>query len=119
MTALRETKFSVIPDETTDVATEKQLGIVARHFDSEKMDIVTCFLDPISVENNTDTGLYGAIKETLLENGMPLHNIIGYSPDTANVMFCDKVSVVSVLKIDHPHIVTVICSCHLIQKICN
>lgn len=53
VTALRETKFSIIPDETTDVATEKQLGIVVRHFDSEKMDILTCFLDLISVESST------------------------------------------------------------------
>lgn len=62
LTVLRETKFCIIPDETTDVVTEKQLGIVVRYFDNEKMDIVTCFFDLVSVQSSTAAGLYGAIR---------------------------------------------------------
>lgn len=104
VTVLRETKFCIIPDETTDVATEKQLGIVVRYFDNEKMDIITCFFNLVSVQCSTAAGLYGAIKESLSEKNISICNAIGYSSDTTNVMFGDNASVVSMLKDDQPHL---------------
>lgn len=115
VTILRKTKFCVIPDEMTDVSTEKQLGVVVKFFDAEKMDVITCFFDLIRVENGTAAGLYEAIKESLIQRNIPLNNIIGYSSDTTNVMFGEHESVVSMLKKEIPHIVTVRCSCHLIH----
>ena len=89
VTILRERQFCIIPDETTDVATENQFGIVVRYFDNKKMDIITCFFDLIYVQSSTAAGLYGAIKESLLERSIPLCYEIGHSSDTTNVMFGD------------------------------
>ena len=40
---LRDTYFSVIPDETTDVSTDKQLGICVVYFDELTVQPVTRF----------------------------------------------------------------------------
>jgi hypothetical protein len=46
---LRKSYFSIIPDETTDVSTEKQLGICVVYFDESNENIVTRFFDMVSV----------------------------------------------------------------------
>ncbi|CAB4041371.1 Hypothetical predicted protein [Paramuricea clavata] len=105
---LRKSKsyFSIIPDETTDVSTEKQLGICVVYFDESDMKIVTRFFDMVSVVDSTANRLYQAIR---------MGNIIGYSSDTTNVMFGEQHSVVSLVKQDVPHVLAVKCSCHLIH----
>ena len=114
---LRKSKsyFSIIPDETTDVSTEKQLGICVVYFDESDMKIVTRFFDMVSVVDSTANGLYQAIKNAFNEKAIPMENIIGYSSDTTNVMFGEQHSVVSLLKQDVPHVLAVKCSCHLIH----
>jgi hypothetical protein len=111
---LRETYFSIIPDETTDVSTEKQLGICVSYFDEKSVRSVTRFFDMVEVENCTATGLYKAIKDSFEEKKIPIKNIIGYSSDTTNVMFGEHQSVVALLKKD-PHVLAVKCSCHMIH----
>ena len=76
---LRKSYFSIIPDETTDVSTEKQLGICVIYFDENDMKIVTRFFDIVSVVDSTANGLYQAIKNALNEKAIPMENIIGYS----------------------------------------
>ena len=95
---LRKWYFSIIPDETTDVSTEKQLGICVIYFDENDMKIVTRFFDMVSVVDSTANGLYQAIKNALNEKAIPMENIIGYSSDTTNVMFGEQHSIVSLLK---------------------
>ena len=112
---LRKSYFSIIPDETTDVSTEKQLGICVIYFDENDMKIVTKFFDMVSVVDSTANGLYQAIKNALNEKAIPMENIIGYSSDTTNVMFGEQHSVVSLLKQDVPYVLAVKCSCHLIH----
>ena len=63
---LRKSYFSIIPDETTDVSTEKQLGICAIYFDENDMKIVTRFFDMVSVVDLTANGLYQAILNSLI-----------------------------------------------------
>ncbi len=112
---LRETYFSIIPDETTDVSTEKQLGICVSYFDEKSVRSVTRFFDMVEVENCTATGLYKAIKGSFEEKKIPIKNIIGYSSDMTNVMFGEHQSVVALLKKDAPHVLAVKCSCHMIH----
>ena len=112
---LRDTYFSIIPDETTDVATEKQLGICVVYFDELTVQPVTRFFDMVEVETATAVGLYNAIKSSFEEKKIPIKNIIGYSSDTTNVMFGEHQSVVSLLKKDAPYVLAVKCSCHMIH----
>ena len=112
---LRDTYFSIIPDETTDVATEKQLGICVLYFDELTVQPVTRFFDMVEVETATAVGFYNAIKSSFEEKKIPIKNIIGYSSDTTNVMFGEHQSVVSLLKKDAPYVLAVKCSCHMIH----
>ena len=68
---LQKTKFSLILDETTNVATEKQLGIVVVWCDAENLNLITQFLDLVPVCDNTANGLYGALKASLQAKNFP------------------------------------------------
>ncbi len=41
---LRRKKFSMIPDETTDISSEKQLGICVMYVDEDTLTPITRFL---------------------------------------------------------------------------
>lgn len=112
---LKHTKFSIIPDETTDVGSEKQLAICVVYFDQDTFEVVTAFLDMVIVQKCDAETLYSAIKQCFQEKNTPLENIIGYSSDTCNVMFGEKQSVVALMKAEFPHITFVKCSCHMIH----
>ena len=112
---LRETKFSIIPDETTDVSTEKQMAICVSYFDYNLCEVVNSFYDMVSIEKGDAESLYGAIKVAFEEKNIPLGNIIGFSSDTCNVMFGEHRSVMALMKKDVPHIFFVRCSCHAIH----
>lgn len=81
---LKHTKFSIIPDETTDVGSEKQLAICVVYFDQDTFEVVTAFLDMVIVQKCDAETLYSAIKQCFQEKNIPLENIIGYSSDTCN-----------------------------------
>lgn len=115
VTRLKETKFSIIPDETTDVSTEKQLAICVSYFDYEQCEVIYSFYDMVSVDKCDAQSLYSAIKVSFEEKKIPLDNIIGFSSDTCNVMFGEHQSVTSLMKADLPHIVFVRCNCHMIH----
>ena len=102
---LQKNKFGLILDETTDVAPEKQLGIVVVYCDAENLNLTTQFLDLVPVCDNTANGLYGALKASLQAKNIPMNNIVGFSSDTTNVMFGPNESVVALLKKGYPDVV--------------
>lgn len=55
---LKHTHFSMIPDETTDVGTEKQLAICVVYFDQDTFEVVTAFLDMMTVQKCDEETLY-------------------------------------------------------------
>ncbi len=112
---LHRKRFSIIPDETTDVSSEKQLAVCVMYVDETDLLPVTRFLDIVEVDNSGANGLYQAIRAIFQEKFIPLSNIIGYSSDTCNVMFGENLSVSTLLKKDFPHVTAVKCSCHLIH----
>lgn len=111
---LREKRFSIIPDETTDVSTAKQLAMCVMYVDDD-LKPVNRFLDIVEANDSGAKGLYQSMKIALQEKSIPLSNIIGFSSDTCNVMFGENLSVASLLKKDIPHVATIKCSCHMIH----
>jgi hypothetical protein len=111
---LRQRRFSIIPDETTDVSTAKQLAICVMYVDDD-LKPVNRFLDIVEAIDTGAQGLYQSMKVSLQEKSIPLSNIIGYSSDTCNVMFGENLSVATLLKKDLPHVATIKCSCHMIH----
>lgn len=112
---LKTTMFSIIPDETTDISSEKQLALCVVYFDYEKMEPVTSFFDMAVVEKCDAQSLYDAIKKCFEDKDIPLNNIIGFASDTCNVMFGERHSVAALMKADYPNISFVKCSCHIIH----
>ena len=79
-------RFKIIPDETTDVSTAKQLAICVMYVDDD-LKPVNRFLDIVEATDSGAKGLYQAMKIVLQEKSILLSNIIGYSSDTCNVIF--------------------------------
>ena len=55
---LKEQKFSLVIDESTDISVTQVLAIVVRYFDFVKCDVIDAFLDSIIVEDGSAQGLY-------------------------------------------------------------
>jgi len=102
---LQKTKLSLILDETADVVTEKQLGIVVVYCDAENLNLITQFFNLVPVCANTANGLYGALKASLQAKNISMNNNFGFSSVTTNVMFGSNESVVALLKKGYPDVV--------------
>ena len=115
--ALRERKFSIIIDETTDKSTLKQLAILATYFDMETFTSKYYLVDMIEVVDGTAKGIYSALKQACADQFIPMDNLIGYSSDTTNVMFGEHNSVSKLLVTEYPNVTAIKCSCHLIHLV--
>ena len=112
---LKNTKFSVIPNETTDVSCTKQLAMCVVYFDYNKFETITSFFDAVEVTQCDAKSLYSAIKSSFESRSIPMSNIIGFSSDTCNVMFGERPSVMSLIREECNNIVFVKCSFHMIH----
>lgn len=112
---LQKHKFSLIVDETTDLSTASQLALLGMYFDESEFKVVYVFISLIELPNGKATTIYDSIKSCLNEMSIPIENVIGFCADTCNVMFGKNHSVSQLLIKDHPWILPVKCSCHLIH----
>lgn len=65
---LKTTLFSIIPDETTDVSSEKQLALCVVYFDYDSFEVVIPFFDMVVVEKCDAQSLYTASKSVFKIN---------------------------------------------------
>ncbi|CAK1591017.1 unnamed protein product [Parnassius mnemosyne] len=127
---LKHQKFSVMADESTDIASCKTICIVVRYFDKKYKKIITCLwqLEPLyakSVTGETSSrgctaeSLYLTIIETFTQRNVPLENIIGFASDGCNVMMGAQNSVASRLRSALPGIQIIKCICHSMHLCAN
>lgn len=119
---LKTTKFSVIIDEATDIASVKTLCICVRFFHPNIGKIVTLFWNLVQLfsgdePNEANIGatserLFSAIQAEFSSKDIPLANIIGFASDGCNTMFGKHNSVASKLKEALPGIMVQKCICH-------
>lgn len=94
---LKTSKFSILTDESTDIAVSKSACIVVRYFDESEKKIVTSLWELISVFEDGDKDqaqirqgtaehLFKIIMETFDRANVPSKNIIGFSSDGCNMM---------------------------------
>lgn len=112
ITTLQRQKFSIIIDETTDIASKKQLALVVRYFCDKQLSVKSQFFGLIELTQSDATTITTRIISTLDKHSIPLSNVIGYASDTTNVMFGEHNSVVSQLKSKIPDIFVMKCLCH-------
>ena len=85
------------------------------YVDEINLKPVTRLFDMVVVTAADADGLYKAIKESIKEKLIPLTIVIGFSSDTCSVMFGRHHSVARLLKNELPYVVTIKCSCHMIN----
>ena len=95
---LQKCKFSIIIDETTDIASKKQLALVVRYFCERELVVKSQFFCLIELTNSDATTITTSLSATFEKNKIPLANIISYASDTTNVMFGEHHSEISQLK---------------------
>ena len=94
---LKNRKFALIIDETTDRSVTKQLALVARVRIKDK--IKDLFYDMIPVIKADAVSLHKAISDAFLKRGIPYtENMTGFAADAASVMMGRNHSVSVLLK---------------------
>ena len=83
---LKTTRFSIIIDKTTNVSSQKLLGIVALYFSEIESTIKSHFFKLVQPDGSDATSLVSSLVSYFENANLPLINIIGYASDTTNVM---------------------------------
>ena len=109
---MKNTYFSLIIDEITDVSSTKDLAIVCRFYDKHRTRVVSEFYNMVPIVDSTAESLYTTFMSQLSSDNIPTSNLIGFAEDTTNVMFGEHNSVASRLKKDVPNIFLMKCICH-------
>jgi len=112
---LKDSFFSIITDETTDVSTCQQLAIITRVYNNETKTVLCNLYDLIELAHGDAETLFGAICNAFEKKSISLSNIIGFAADTTSVMFGQHNSVVSRLQEAIPHIYVMKCICHSVH----
>lgn len=112
---LKNQQYSLLLDESTDIAVHKYLGIVIIYYSNTLKKIVSTFLDLVELEECNADGIVAAIKKTLKKFNLPLENLMGIGTDNAAVMTGINNGVYAKLKSSLPHLILVRCLCHSLQ----
>lgn len=106
---LKNNKFSIIIDETTDCSLDKACAIIVKYLDKSVNVIKTAMLDIVNVHQGLKGGssgesLYMKIMECLNSRDIPISNFIGFAADGASNIMGPVNSVTSRLKHGMPGI---------------
>lgn len=110
---LKTNKFSLIVDESTDIATKKHVCLVVRYYDTETNNVKDDFFMLIKLVEADASSLYRHICEAFTSKQIPYkENLIGFASDGANVMMGEHHSVKALLLKDVPSLFIMKCICH-------
>lgn len=113
---IKDCPYSLIVDESTDVATIKYLCICVRYFSKKKNKILICFLGLVEVEKVTADNLYLKLKEFLINCGLKISNMIGLGIDGASNLCGQHNSLYTRLKEDNRKLQLIRCICHSLNN---
>lgn len=126
---LRENKFSIIIDETTDISTTKCLAMVVRYFEKNLGRVVDKFFRLIELTDFYAKSIYDKIKLFFDTHHIPLENLIGFASDNASVMMGQNRGVRNFFEKNNPHLcyglylpfspLMFICCCEKVDKQCR
>lgn len=111
MNILRENKFSIMVDESTDRTCSKNLCLVARVVIDYKIE--DHFLSLLPVKEATGAALFALINDFFIKNQVPYEqNLIGFGSDGASNMMGIHNSLASRLLEKCPNLFLLKCVCH-------
>lgn len=116
---LQNCKFSVLIDESTDIAVVKTMCVVVRYYDCNHGKILSRFWDLIQLfeysQNNYSANahhLFNLVIQSFEKYSIPLDNIVGFGSDGCNTMMGCRNSISSLFREKCPGITVLKCICH-------
>lgn len=116
---LKLQKFSILMDESTDIAVVKTLAIVVRYYDPNMGKVVSRFWDLVQLfdertidHSATAEKIFHKVIESFNKHMIPLQNIIGFGSDGCSTMMGCHNSVSSRFRQYCPGITVLKCICH-------
>ena len=109
--------FSILIDESTNIAINKHLVLYARIVDST-FEPKTYFLRNVTLTDAKSDAkvIFRAVSEALKEEGLDLGRVTGFGSDGAAVMVGRKSGVATQVKQASPHCVNVHCMAHRLNR---
>ena len=114
---LKERRFSILVDESTDISVTKLLVITIRYFNGKIGNIVDEYLGIVEVLYTTGTCLLEATKELFEMAKIDLSMCIGYGSDGANNVSGSNNSLWTRIKAESPSAILVKCVCHSLDLV--
>ena len=105
-------KFSIIVDESTDVACGKHMAVMVRFYHELQKKLATEFLELVPVHECDSQALFTAIKGAVEDIGLTLSDCVGYGSDGASAMVGNHNSVWTRVKEESPNCIQMRCICH-------
>ena len=107
---LRKSYYSLMIDETTDIAVLNEMVIYCRYVSNNS--VKTAFLKIAELFNGTAECIEKTLLEYLHENNIPLAKMVGFGSDGASVMLGRHNGVSTRLKRHQPILLNIHCLCH-------
>ncbi|XP_046574757.1 transmembrane protein C17orf113-like [Haliotis rubra] len=106
--------YSILVDESTDIAVNKQMILYARMVDPVSFTPLTFFVKNITIRDPRSDAevLFKAIQSALNEEGLSMSKVYGFGSDGAAVMVGRKSGVAKSVKDNSPHCVNIHCMAH-------
>ena len=119
--SIRNTKFSIFIDETSDISNEKWMTFLVRFVDSETLDIHTQLVKLINIDAKSSSAdkIFYAFQNEMWRLQIPFTNIIALSCDNAPVMIGKYTSFKRKLEETCKHLLTFACPCHFAALIAH
>ncbi|XP_068225554.1 uncharacterized protein [Palaemon carinicauda] len=116
---IKDSAFSLIIDESTDIACIKHLCVCVCYYSSLHNKIVSQFLGLIPVTSTTAEALHQHIKDYFQEIGVDLNKCFAIATDGAqNLCGCHH-SAYMLMKKDIPNLILLKCTCHSLHLACS
>lgn len=116
---MKDSPFSLIIDESTDIACVKHLCVCVRYYSPSHNKIVSQFLGLIPVTSTTAVSLYQHIKDFFSEICVSLTQCFAIGTDGASNLCGRNHSVYQLMKQDIPNLILMKCTCHSLHLACS
>ncbi|KAH1168368.1 hypothetical protein KIL84_003851 [Mauremys mutica] len=110
-----ESQYSLVINDSTDIAAVKQLCIVLCYFSSSLNRIVSTFLGLVILESETAEAIATALIQFLTSVGLDFSKCIGIGTDSCSIMVRKENSVYIHLLQRHEDLRLINCICHTVQ----
>lgn len=109
---MRETLFTLLIDESTDISVTRQMVIMARFFGTDKVETrlykIVAFSGKATGEN-----LFNVVDKSFEDDNIPWHNCLSMSSDGAKAMVGEFNSVLSRVRGQQENLWFLHCTCHV------